>query len=294
MESEASVQVVCNWSLIGGCELSQSVQTRITHEDIFIKPELEEIIGKQNAILLKKTPNSDPCELHIRLPSSIYKIESVTTVCTASKLELFLGPLKEYTETLYGEPADDDDNGEVFSYRYDIEVQKSGVTECSFKLLTSCDEICIFGILLQIAPNPNGITTGADINFLNVQKMLSNTGQNISPSAEKCMLVMQAANQIKGFAGTGQSSLSFFDQMKQTLADRIHSATVKEDYSNKNTENMAEESPLPELETALKTHIDHKFSELERKITAHLELVLSQQNDKLDKIMQILENRNIV
>ncbi|XP_017483702.1 PREDICTED: uncharacterized protein LOC108372503 [Rhagoletis zephyria] len=291
MESAASVQVVCNWERIGGCEFSQSVQTKITHEDIFIKPELEQVIGKQNAVLLKRDDTNNPCEIHLQLKVPIYKIESITTVCTAPKLELFLGPLKEYTETLYGETAEDDENGDVFSYRYDIEVQKSGITECTLKLLTSSDEICIFGFLLQIAPNPNGITTGVDINFHNVQKMLSS--QKISPSAEKCMLFMKAANQMKGVAGGGQSSLALLEQMKTALAGKVQSAKGGEDYSNINEGNSPNPAHLPLLDPVLKTHIDNKFDQLEHKITAHLDKALVDQNDKLDKILQILENRNI-
>lgn len=274
MESSIIVLVECNWKRVGGCELSQTVQTRITHEDIFIRPNLDEIIRDENAVLLKKGESNDACDLLVRLKRPFYKIDSLSLVCTAPKLEFFLGPLNEYAETLYGEIADDDDDndgGEVFSYRYDIEVQKSGITELILKLLTSTDDICLFGILIQIAPNPNGITTGTEINMENVQKML-NTGQKISPNAEKCMLFMQTAKQMKGIENA-QSPTTLLEQMKQALANR--------------------EAPSSELETALKTHIDNKFEQLERKMTIHLNMVLSEQNEKLDKILQIMENRKL-
>lgn len=273
MASSIGMVAECNWKRIGGCELSQSVQTRITHEDIFIRPPSDEIISDENAVLLQKGESNEACELLVRLKRPFYKIDSLSLVCTAPKLELFLGPLKEYAETLYGEIADDeDDNGanEAFSYRYDIEVQKSGITELILKLLTTTDDICIFGVLIQIAPNPNGITTGTEINMENVQKMLSNTGQKISPSAEKCMLFMQTAKQMKGIGGNAQSSTALLEHMKQALANR--------------------EAPSTELEAALKTHIDNKFEQLERKITTHLNTVLSEQNEKLDKILQLMEN----
>lgn len=119
-----------------------------------------------------------------------------------------------------------------------------------------------------MAPNPNGITTGIEINMENVQKML-NTGQKISPNAEKCMLFMQKAKQMQGM-GNVQSSTTLLEQMKQALANR--------------------EAPSLELEATLKTHIDNKFEQLERKITTHLNMVLSEQNKKLDKILQIMES----
>lgn len=104
---------------------------------IFYRPSLDQIIKNENAVLLKKGEYKDACDLLVRLKRPFYKIDSLSLVCTAPKLELFLGPLKEYAETLYGEIADDEDDndgGEVFSYRYDIEVQKSGITELLLKV----------------------------------------------------------------------------------------------------------------------------------------------------------------
>ena len=64
-------------------------------------------------------------------------------------MEIFLGPLKEYMETLYGELlADKDSQDEEMlaaggdttdsvmpsSYRYDIEIEKSGVVELNLKV----------------------------------------------------------------------------------------------------------------------------------------------------------------
>ncbi|XP_018791395.1 PREDICTED: uncharacterized protein LOC108970451 [Bactrocera latifrons] len=271
MESSITALAESNWKRVGGCELSQTLQTRTTHEDIFIRPSLDEIIRDENAVLLKKGESNDACELLVCLKRPFYKIDSLSLVCTTPKLELFLGPLKEYAETLYGETADDEDDnddGEVFSYRYDIEVQKSGITEVLLKLLTPTDDICIFGILIQMAPNPNGITTGTEINMENVQKML-NTGQKISPNAEKCMLFMQTAKQMQSM-GNVQSNSTLLEHMKQALANR--------------------ETHSSELEAALKTHIDNRFEQLERKITTHLNTLLSEQNEKLDKILQIMEN----
>lgn len=104
---------------------------------ISFRPNLDEIIRDENAVLLKKGESNDACDLLVRLKRPFYKIDSLSLVCTAPKLEFFLGPLNEYAETLYGEIADDDDDndgGEVFSYRYDIEVQKSGITELILKV----------------------------------------------------------------------------------------------------------------------------------------------------------------
>ncbi|CAD6993574.1 unnamed protein product [Ceratitis capitata] len=144
-----------SWNATGG-ELvvvsSQTLYKPERHASIFVRPSLDDIIAEENAVLFAKEGSDEPCEVQICLKTPIYKIDSISMVCTAPKLELFTGPLKEYTETLYGEVAEDDDNDKVFSYRFDIVVEKSGITEAALKLLASSDEICIFGICVQTAP----------------------------------------------------------------------------------------------------------------------------------------------
>lgn len=93
-------------------------------------------------LLSRPSESEKVCELQLKVFPR-YKIESISLICSVPKLEIFVGNLKEYLETIYGILLDDNDDnngaGEPEipkSYRYDIEVEKSGVVELYLKVRT--------------------------------------------------------------------------------------------------------------------------------------------------------------
>lgn len=71
------------------------------------------------------------------------------------KIEIFQGPLKEYKETAYGlliNEADDEaeshNNLELHCCRYDVEVDKSGVTEITIRVW---NEILVFSLVIKLS-----------------------------------------------------------------------------------------------------------------------------------------------
>ncbi|XP_037949116.1 uncharacterized protein LOC119680396 [Teleopsis dalmanni] len=261
--------VKSNWILNGGCGLNEVVQTNITNEDIFVKPKLDDILCADRAILLGR-PNSSrsetACELQL-LVSPPYKVEAFTVLCSVPKIELFIGEQKEYAETVYGTIMEEDEDeadiaGSLVSYRYDVEIEKSGVVEVTLKFITPADEVCVFGIILFAAPNPNGITTQTPncINLENVQKILNSSKQTISPGAEKCKLFMQLYSQNSNMQ----------DQLVES--------------SNKKTGNDAL------LATLLDNIVRKNIEEMESRMNTRLNLI-EQRLSKLDEVLSIL-NQN--
>ncbi|XP_067616968.1 uncharacterized protein [Eurosta solidaginis] len=254
-----TVQVVCNWKRAGGCELTQNVRYEVTHEYIFIPPALNMIVGNENAIILKHDDNiKEPCEVHLKLQPTVYKIEDISIVSTVEKIEVFLGALNEYMDTFNGEALEDKRKNIVFTYRHDIQVQRSGITEVILKFISSAEELCIFGTVLQIAPNPNGITTGPNIDFA---KLLGKPGS--SPRTEACLLFLEKVAKKQDFAHKNQANAS--------------TAIVA----------------APTLDSALKTYLDKRFEQLELKINERIDKAIAEQNAKLDKILDMLENKTI-
>lgn len=97
---------------------------------------MNEIVDEEKSLLLTKADSSENCEVCVELYSE-YKIQSVSLACDVPKIEIFFGPIKEYLETVYGVITDDSDD-QFKSYRYDINVERSGITNLVLKVTTIC------------------------------------------------------------------------------------------------------------------------------------------------------------
>ncbi|KAH8359897.1 hypothetical protein KR093_009347 [Drosophila rubida] len=265
------VSARCSWTQTAGNDLSQLIPTRHADEDVFVKPALDDVVNEQRAVLFSNNESASvPCELHFEI-SPRFKIAALTLVCSAPKVEVFVGTTQEYLETIYGEALEEDESDvPIRPYRYDVEIDRSGIANINLKLLTSCKEICIYGAMLHIAPNPNGITTQLQQTFdlQKIQELLHKGGSNSSSSssqikpednAEKMQKFMSL---MKGITGHSQSQ-----EPAAALPANLDVNSVKQ-------------------------HIDNKFEQLERLITKRLDEIQLQQTEKLDKIIAMLENQN--
>lgn len=229
------------------------------------RPDLDDVVNEERAVLYTNNDSTPiPCELQFAIsPGS--KIAALTLVCSAPKLELFVGPSQEYLETIYG-TAIEEDEGDVpiRPYRYDVEIDRSGISDINLKLLTSAKEVCIFGAMLHTAPNPNGITTQLQQPFdlQNIQELLhrgGSSGSQIKPedNEEKLQKFMSL---IKGVSSQPQ-------QLTLTAGANLDSQSLSE-------------------------HIDSKFEQLERTLSKRLDEFAAQQTEKLDRIIAMLEKQN--
>ncbi|ALC46411.1 CG11882 [Drosophila busckii] len=180
MDSKAEqVDARCSWTRVAGQELGQLVATRISEEDVFEKPDLDDVVNEERAVLFSNNEGPTvPCELQFQILPR-FKIAAITLVCSTSKVEIFVGPSQEYLETKHGTAVEPDDSDvPIRPYRYDVEIDRSGIADITLKLLTSAKEICVFGTMLHIAPNPNGITTQLQkpINIARMQELLQKGG----------------------------------------------------------------------------------------------------------------------
>ncbi|KAH8306317.1 hypothetical protein KR018_007416 [Drosophila ironensis] len=249
------VQARCSWAQTAGNELSQLVATRLSDDDVFVKPHLDDVVNEERAALFasKETP-PPPCELRFQI-NARYKIAALTLVCSAPKVELFIGPLQEYLETIYGECVEDEDEEvPVRPYRYDLEIDRSGIAQINLKLLTSASEICVYGTMLHVGPNPNGITTQlprpADV--LRIQDILQKGGKSPGKEEAKPETLQQFKDLIKG---------------------------------------SSKESEPPSDLSAIKDLIDKRFLQLNQLITKRLNDFEAKQSEKLDRIIALLDKK---
>ncbi|XP_060645203.1 uncharacterized protein LOC132783910 [Drosophila nasuta] len=261
----------CSWTQTAGNELSQLIPTRHYEEDVFVKPALDDVVNEDRAVLFANNESAPiPCELHFEI-SPRFKIAALTLVCSAPKVELFVGTNQEYLETIYG-VAIEEDEGEgdvpIRPYRYDVEIDRSGIANINLKLLTSSKEICIFGAMLHIAPNPNGITTQQQQPFdlQKIQELLHKGGSSSSSSQSK--------------TEDNEEKMQKFMSLMKGITGQSHSQVP----TAVPTGNMDMNS--------INQHISLKFEQLEQLITKRLDEIQLQQTEKLDRIMALLEKRN--
>ncbi|XP_016926354.3 uncharacterized protein [Drosophila suzukii] len=255
------VTASCNWPQMAGNGLDQLVATRLSDEDVFIKPDLDDVINEDRAVLfsMQSADPPPPCELRFQIQVR-FKIAALTLICSAPKVELFIGPLQEYCETIYGTCVDEEDpEVPVRPYRYDMEIDRSGINDINLKMLTSASEICVYGALLQVAPNPNGITTQLPrpVDPQIIQELLQRGGTSPSKKEEQAEKFQQFMSLMKG-------------------------CSPKVDVK------AQEAVPTTDVEI-LKGHIDMRFEKLTQLVAKRLDNFEAQQTEKLNKIIALLE-----
>ncbi|EDW14670.1 uncharacterized protein LOC6573118 [Drosophila mojavensis] len=255
----------CSWAQTAGKELQQVIPTRHSDEDVFEKPDLDDVIDEERAVLFSNNDcPSIPCELQFQI-SPNFKIAAITLVCSAPKVEVFVGPTQEYLETIYGTSLEEQEADiPIRPYRYDVEIDRSGIAEINLKLLTSAKEICVYGAMLHIAPNPNGITTQQQKPF-DIQKIQE-------------LLQKGGASGCSNQADENDEKLQKFLCMMKGLSC------------------PAQPNPMPpatdaDVSPSVQQQIDAKFEQLQLTITKRLDEFEAQQTAKLDRIIAMLEKK---
>lgn len=147
-----------------------------------------------------------------------------------------------------------------------------------FQFLTDSNDVCIFGIMLHTAPNPNGITTllpnASRINMQNVQNILQNSSIQPGPNSEKCKQLLE----LMAKSNQSNNTLHLEQLMKQklNLVDKEH----EQNFSKSRDEYVINQ---------LKLYIDERFTNMEQRINNRLEDMEKRQMQKLDNILNLLQ-----
>ncbi|XP_022215713.2 uncharacterized protein LOC111069827 [Drosophila obscura] len=283
----------CSWTQTAGNELSKLVPTLLSDDDVFVKPDLDDVVNESRAVLFSHNDvPPPPCELRFQIVPRL-KIAALTLVCSAPKVELFIGPLQEYCETIYGTCLEeDDDDMSIRPYRYDMEIDRSGIADINLKLLTSANEICVYGAILHVAPNPNGITTQLPrpVDIQKIQELLQTggTGDGKAKPEEKSEKLQQFMSLMKGCTTPAETPATAKKEGEGEKPPPELMSLIK----GCATHAEAPAKVFPSDLSSLQKHIDKKFEQLEQLVTKRLEAFEAQQTDKLNQIIELLQSRN--
>lgn len=126
----------------------------------------------------------------------------------------------------------------------------------------AAEDVCLFGIHLHIAPNPNGITTQVPncINLENVRGLINETS---SPASDKYKQLLKIMEKSTAFAQCSASSTTFADQ-SNTKSQKVEIIE-------------------------LRNYIDGKFLQIEERLTERMLLMEKRQNEKFECLLKLLE-----
>ncbi|XP_034660406.1 uncharacterized protein LOC117896294 [Drosophila subobscura] len=279
----------CSWTQTAGSELSKLVPTQLSDDDVFVKPDLDDVVNESRAVLFSHNDDPPPpCELRFQIIPR-FKIAALTLVCSAPKVELFIGPLQEYCETIYGTCLEEEDEDvPIRPYRYDMEIDRSGIADINLKLLTAANEICVYGAILHVAPNPNGITTQLPrpVDLQKVKELLQTgaTGDGKTKAEEHGDKLQKFMSLMKSCTVPAETpSAAKVEDVPPELMSLIKGCTTHAE-----SPAQAVASDLPDLQD----HIDKKFEQLEQLVTTRLEAFEARQTEKLNQIISLLLVKN--
>lgn len=140
----------------------------------------------------------------------------------------------------------------------------------------------MFGIILYIAPNPNGVTTllpnSGEVNMINFQNISHVLSKQSNPTSEKFKMLLDLMTKSNKCGG---SSFTLDQLMKQK--NNITSNECGATGSNDKNFNITD---------YIKLHIDERFQKMELHINQCLEDMEQRQNKKFEKILNIMQKIN--
>lgn len=137
-----------------------------------------------------------------------------------------------------------------------------------------------------------------NINFENVQNMLSNSNYKLSENAEKCKKFLENYMSTKNtLKNPGPPNMQMLLSLVNSNIEKKNLASLKNtinaDIENKNCDIMSNSSCDTESSQSnnIKEYIDKKFIDLQIYFDERLKRIEQEQNEKLNKIIKILENK---
>lgn len=268
-----------NWDVANRTDISDVVTVKYLEQNTpSERDDLDEFVSIDRAVLICKN-NTDQCEISLKIKPT-HNIALITVITTCSKLEVFKGSasasrsLSEYYKTCYGELIDDFEG--IKTFRFDITFDRI-TTNCSMHMITSEEEIWLYGLQISLQENCKflqGIMSTSRINLAEVQQMLDESKFGISENAQKCKNFLETYTNLTHRIPPEMTNLAG--------ATSSFSETAAAIPNNANLPAMYEHNPLKEI-------IDNHFIRIEAQIDMKFRDFEERQNEKIDKLMKLME-----
>ncbi|XP_055381286.1 uncharacterized protein LOC129611895 [Condylostylus longicornis] len=296
---DEKVKISTNWCLLRGKNIGDSlvIKTVENYCKAENRPSIDDIVSFEQSVHLQEPQdNKDDnqlnltkinCNIQFEIHSAYY-INYLTLVTDCQKVEMFVDIHNEYYNTFIGEFLDDFDGMKV--YRFDIKITKK-ISHFLLKLIPRVPEIWVYGIqvvisngqLVDMTPSLN------NINIDNVKSILSSSKHKLTPKAMECKTFIESFlhgapaknfNNLDGTTGFLKCS-SDLENFKSLLSN-----TKKNFLQESNRDDSHCSYKIDEL----KKYIDKVIYEMENNFRLELQALEKRQNEKLDRIIEILSS----
>ncbi|PSN42027.1 hypothetical protein C0J52_08239 [Blattella germanica] len=332
---DTGLEVLSSWEVAN----NKIINDTVTFSTDLRRPEkddLEHIVSLDTCIHLRK-PEVDNVQLKLNLAvTKSLQIKKISVVSEARVVELY-GKCEEYVTTVHADFFDECEDMSVYTAEAELPHPTS---ECclkgppsfllsvkkydrgndftsgeKFARLQKRDEMWLYGIHLTIEKVDPCILPHSSVNFHNVNRILKDSGHQLTEKAEKCKKFLQLYSKSQMKSPDPQILMKMFEAeylaqqnpisskakiMSKCLTEIIPGFVISpkdkvgtEFEATATDKEMENPSKLDNIAEILK-HVDLRFSELERKMLQQVDEKLKElerkQNEKLDLILNRLED----
>ncbi|XP_055584954.1 uncharacterized protein LOC129737815 [Uranotaenia lowii] len=229
----------------------------------------DELLNLESCLVLS-TPNSETfCEQSIST-NPVYRIVKLALIAECSKIETYLNRTGEYHRTYDGDLIFDGGDGSKL-YRFDLDFGKPhNCMELKLRFVAPRNEnLCLYGMQLVLRKNGNPMAMFS-------AAFSQDRGEEMS---------REELTERMAQLGTrpNHQSLHMFNNHSSSLGR----------FSNRPDPGTSH-GPPSFTEVLLKQYIDDKFSQLEQLLDKKFSALETKQNEKLDRILALLETNNKV
>ncbi|XP_033207971.1 uncharacterized protein LOC117167272 [Belonocnema kinseyi] len=258
------------------------------------RPSLEEIVSLDTCIELRNSKESEyePCVIDIKITNG-QKISSIAIVSEASVLEIFK-QCGEYASTVFAEFVDEFQNNSVYMGIVNLDSPTSEASVKFTKAKNKTSLVWLYGIRLMLT-YPEAKEESKMFNPQIVNDFLVSLNKSKSKSVEIANKVLNSINLRESNPANDDVDMSlakFIGMGLMTHRQRVvRNEKEKQKSESKTSERIADPSQNNSV-SDLRTFIDSKFIEMERKMMERIDELEAKTNKKLDTIVQILEKMN--
>ncbi|XP_055616308.1 uncharacterized protein LOC129762252 isoform X2 [Toxorhynchites rutilus septentrionalis] len=271
---------------------------------------MDQLLNPEACLVLQAHDEHSFCEQALSV-SPVYQISKLALIAECCKIESYVGQAQEYSQTHHGELFYDSDSQ---LYLFDIRLENCSISNILLRFVLPPDKVlCLYGMHIVLAKRSSPMSIFDNQNTIRramIECRLDDS--KLSESAAKCKAFMLASMDRYGTQTNAQQKQHMFNNNNTTPnPSSTSSSGVINDLSSQSShigdhqagaeciDNSETSSEPPFLrpssslsEMLVKQYIDSKFLDFERMIDSKLRAMELRQNEKLDKIISVIESIN--
>ncbi|XP_043462839.1 uncharacterized protein LOC122498908 [Leptopilina heterotoma] len=278
-------EISSNWEINNEKTFSDTISI-VPRSKIAKRPNLEDIVSLDTCLGLCNRKNLDePCLFDIKITNG-QKISSIALVSEAPVLEFFKQS-GEYAATIFAEFVDEFENNSVYLGEMNFDPPTSEASIQFTKVKNKTSLMWLYGVRLTLTDQLSKEETKM-FNPQIINDFLLNFNKSKSKSVEIANKVFQSLNGRESNSSNEDIDLYLTKFIGMGFLPHKQKIVTKE----KDKQKIETISITKPNENDIKSYIDKKFVDMEKRLMDKIDQVEQKTNQKLDKILNILETKS--